>query len=270
VAPISIFSREKGGWLLTTFDDDSLQDDPERWLSTAAQTLRHYLAERGASFFADLVRSVALLPAEIEDGLWELVAAGLVTADGFDNLRALIDPRRRRAEGRERARRPRYVSGRWTLLRPAMSSNVSREECVDSVVRQLLRRYGLVFRDLLGRESLSLPWRDILVYLRRLEMRGEVRGGRFVSGFTGNQFALPEAVESLRAMRRSGGSGAYESEIKLSAADPLNLAGVILPGPRIPAAQTNYVVFRDGIPVRSGVSRETAPLLVETAERVGM
>ena len=174
------------------------------------------------------------------------MAAGLVTADGFDNLRALIDPRRRRAEGRERVRRPRYVSGRWTLLRPTMSSNVTRDERVDSVVRQLLRRYGLVFRDLLGRESVSLPWRDLLVHLRRLEMRGEVRGGRFVSGFTGDQFALPEAVESLRAMRRSDKAAGQGIDIKLSAADPLNLAGVILPGPRIPATQAKYVVFRDG------------------------
>ncbi len=266
VAPISIFPREDGGWLLAAFGDESSQDDPERWLSTAAQTLRHYLAERGASFFADLVRSTALLPAEVEDGLWELVAAGLVTADGFDNLRALIDPRRRRAEGRERMRRPRYVSGRWTLLRPAMSSNVTRDECVDGVARHLLRRYGLVFRDLLGRESVSLPWRDILVHFRRLEMRGEVRGGRFVSGFTGDQFALPEAVESLRTMRRSDRASGQGTDIKLSAADPLNLVGVILPGPRIPATQTNYVVFRDGMPVRSGAVKDPVPIAPETAK----
>jgi ATP-dependent Lhr-like helicase len=266
VAPISIFPRDDAGWLLTTFCDDSTQDDPARWLSAVAQTLRHYLVERGASFFADLVRSTALLPAEVEDGLWELVAAGLVTADGFDNLRALIDPRRRRAEGRERIRRPRYVSGRWTLLRPTTSSNVTREECVDSVVRQLLRRYGLVFRDLLGRESISLPWRDMLIHFRRLEMRGEVRGGRFVSGFTGDQFALPEAVESLRAMRRSGRADGQGIDIKLSAADPLNLAGVILPGPRIPATQTNYVVFRDGIPVRSVALRDPIPIASGTNE----
>ena len=268
VAPISIFPREEGGWLLAASGDESSQDDPERWLSTAAQAVYRYLRERGASFFTDLVRSTALLPAEIEDGLWELVAAGLVTADGFDNLRALIDPRRRRAEGRERVRRPRYVSGRWTLLRPTMSSNVTRDERVDSVARQLLRRYGLVFRDLLGRESVSLPWRDILVHLRRLEMRGEVRGGRFVSGFTGDQFALPEAVESLRAMRRSDRAGGQGIDIKLSAADPLNLVGVILPGPRIPATQTNYVVFRDGIPVRSGARRDPVSSRVRKGTRV--
>jgi len=112
----------------------------------------------------------------------------------------------------------------------------------------LLRRYGIVFRDLLGRESLSLPWRDLLVQYRRMELRGEIRGGRFVSGFTGEQFALPEAVEALRLARRSPASG----EVMLSAADPLNLVGVILPGPRVPALPTNFVVFRDGVPVRSG------------------
>ena len=260
VAPISIFLREEGGWLLAASGDESSQDDPTRWLSTTAQAVYRYLRERGASFFTDLVRSTALLPAEMEDGLWELVAAGLVTADGFDNLRALIDPRRRRAEGRERVRRPRYVSGRWTLLRPTVSSTVTRDERVDSVARQLLRRYGLVFRDLLGRESVSLPWRDILVHLRRLEMRGEVRGGRFVNGFTGDQFALPEAVESLRAMRKSERAGGQGIDIKLSAADPLNLVGVILPGPRIPATQVNYVVFRNGIPVRSEAPRDPVPL----------
>ena len=128
---------------------------------------------------------------------------------------------------------------------------------MEQIARQLLRRYGVVFRDLLGRESLNLAWRDLLIQYRRMEFRGEIRGGRFVAGFTGDQFALPEAVESLRAMRKTT---APTQEIKLSAADPLNLVGVILPGPRVPAVPTNYIVFRDGIPIRSGTIRDEGSL----------
>jgi ATP-dependent Lhr-like helicase len=122
----------------------------------------------------------------------------------------------------------------------------------------LLRRYGVVFRDLLARESLVQSWRDLLVQYRRMELQGEIRGGRFVGGFTGEQFALPEAVESLRAMRKRNESGAAPHEIKLSASDPLNLAGVILPGPRVPAVPSNFVVFRDGSVVRAVLGREAA------------
>jgi ATP-dependent Lhr-like helicase len=124
------------------------------------------------------------------------------------------------------------------------------------VARQLLRRYGVVFRDVLARESLAQSWRDLLVQYRRMEMAGEARGGRFVSGFTGEQFALPEAVESLRAMRNKGISPGTGHEVKLSATDPLNLAGVILPGPRIPSVPTNFLVFRDGALVRTVIGRQ--------------
>jgi ATP-dependent Lhr-like helicase len=123
---------------------------------------------------------------------------------------------------------------------------------VEQAARQFLRRYGVVFRDLLARESLSPPWRDLLVQYRRLEFQGEIRGGRFVDGFVGEQFALPEAVESLRAMRRERTDRAVTHEIRLSAADPLNLAGVILPGPRVPSSPSNYVLFRNGVPIRTG------------------
>jgi len=123
------------------------------------------------------------------------------------------------------------------------------------VARQLLRRYGVVFRDLLVRESLVQSWRDLLVQYRRMELQGEIRGGRFVSGVTGEQFALPEAVESLRAARKRNEPGAASHDIKLSASDPLNLAGVILPGPRVPAVPSNFVVFRDGIVVRAVQAR---------------
>lgn len=272
IAPISLFPREDSDWLLNAFTDGvSARLDPDTQLSTVAQHLRHALQQQGASFFADLVRMTDHLPTEVENGLWELVAAGLVTADGFDNLRALMDPHRRRAEGRGRARRPRHAAGRWSLLRVASWSMVNGQwssaqdqainyppsaiSSVEPIARQLLRRYGVVFRDLLARESLVQSWRDLLIQYRRMEMAGEIRGGRFVSGFTGEQFALPEAVESLRAMRKKKGSYGTEQEIRLSATDPLNLAGVILPGPRVPAVPTNFLIIRDGALVRTVIGR---------------
>jgi ATP-dependent Lhr-like helicase len=271
VAPISIFPREESEWLRDVFHDDAASNGPDPFaqLSSVAQDLRRTLHERGASFFTDLVRMTNHLPTEVEEGLWELVAAGLVTADGFDNLRALMDPRRRRAEGRERSRRPRHSAGRWALLRRTISHLAStpttqrsapstQHSHTELVAHQLLRRYGVVFRDLLGREALALSWRDLLVQYRRMELQGEIRGGRFVNGFTGEQFALPEAVESLRAVRKRNESGAASHDIKLSASDPLNLAGVILPGPRVPAVPSNFVVFRDGAVVRAVLGREAA------------
>jgi ATP-dependent Lhr-like helicase len=258
VAPISLFPREDSTWLLDVFQTGLWHGpDPFAALSAVAQNVREVLQQRGASFFADLVQATGHLPAEVEGGLWELVAAGLVTADGFDNLRALMNPRRRRAEGLERLRRPRHAAGRWSLLRTGSSISARTGEelrsvpaSTEKVARQLLRRYGVVFRDLLGREVLVQSWRDLLVVYRRLELAGEVRGGRFVSGFVGEQFALPEAVEALRAMRKTTG-GATAAEIKLSACDPLNLAGVILPGARVPAVPSTFIIFRDGVPVRT-------------------
>ena len=249
VAPISLFPREEGWWLLDALRDDlHAGPDPYAALSPVAQNLRRALSERGASFFADLVGATGHLAAEVEGGLWELVAAGLVTADGFDNLRALMDPRRRRAEGRERNRRPRHAAGRWSLLRPSQQRAEQRELVNERVARQMLRRYGVVFRDLLAREVLVQSWRDLLVVYRRMELKGEVRGGRFVSGFVGEQFAVPEAVEALRAMKKR--QAAAPAEIKLSACDPLNLSGVILPGPRVPAVPSTFIYFNDGLPAR--------------------
>ena len=258
VAPISLFPREDSSWLLDVFQTGLWHGpDPFAALSAVAQNVREVLQQRGASFFADLVQATGHLPAEVEGGLWELVAAGLVTADGFDNLRALMNPRRRRAEGLERLRRPRHAAGRWSLLRTGSSISARTGEelrsvpaSTEKVARQLLRRYGVVFRDLLAREVLVQSWRDLLVVYRRLELAGEVRGGRFVSGFVGEQFALPEAVEALRAMRKTTG-GATAADIKLSACDPLNLAGVILPGARVPAVPSTFIIFRDGVPVRT-------------------
>jgi ATP-dependent Lhr-like helicase len=258
MAPISVFPRDERDWLLAVINSDvaGAGPDPFAQLSVVAQDVRRALQQQGASFFNDLVRITHHLPTEVEQGLWELVAAGFVTADGFDNLRSLMDPHRRRAEGRERARRPRHAVGRWSLLRPVLSqsSALSPQHLDDALVaRQLLRRCGVVFRDLLARESLVQSWRDLLVQYRRMEMVGEVRGGRFVSGFTGEQFALPEAVDALRAIRKAGVSSSHE--VKLSATDPLNLAGVILPGPRVAAVPTNFLVLRDGVVIRTVLGR---------------
>jgi ATP-dependent Lhr-like helicase len=222
VAPISIFLRQDAEWLL---DASALLS--EESLSHPAREILRQLIERGASFFNDLVRGTGRLPSEVEDGLWELVAAGLVTADGFENLRSLVDPKRRRGEGRGRTARPRHAAGRWALL-PRPPEGVPSTE---AYVRQLLERWGVVFRDLMARETLAPAWRDLLPVLRRMEARGEIRGGRFTAGFIGEQFALPEALDLLRAVRRSPGSDGIE----VAATDPLNLAGIILPGARVSA-----------------------------------
>jgi ATP-dependent helicase Lhr and Lhr-like helicase len=280
VAPISLFPREQGAWLLAAFGREgrALVSDPLAGLSDVACNLSRALREGGASFFADLMGRTGHLSSEVENGLWELVAAGLVTADGFDNLRALMDPHRRRAEGRGRARRPRHATGRWSLLRTAITlpdastpqhlAPGMQHVLAGQVARQLLRRYGVVFRDLLGRETLALSWRDLLVQYRRMELQGEVRGGRFVSGFTGEQFALPEAVESLRAMRKRSEASVPIHDIKLSASDPLNLAGLILPGPRVPAVPSNFVVFKDGIIVRTVIGRGGEAERIDRAQMV--
>lgn len=285
-APISLFPREQAAWLLGAFGEGAPLADAG--LSAVAQDLQRVLQARGACFYTDLVNATGHLKAQVEDGLWELVAAGIVTADGFDNLRALMDPQRRRAEGRGRLRRPRHAAGRWALLRsagpsitaghPSSDATSARTTSLDTardpelvegpssalhgerVARQLLRRYGVVFRDLLARESLALSWRDLLVQYRRLELQGEVRGGRFVTGFTGEQFALPEAVDALRGMRKAGLDGTPMPEVRLSAADPLNLSGIILPGARVPAFASQVVIFRNGLPV---AARDAAPLLLE-------
>jgi ATP-dependent Lhr-like helicase len=268
LAPISLFPREEAAWLLNAAGPAGLPG-PAPALTPVAEDIRRALLQHGASFFSDLVRVTGHLASEVENGLWELVAAGLVTADGFDSLRALLDPRRRRGEGGQRGRRPRHGAGRWALLQRAIRPQAGATDPVEPVARQLLRRYGVVFRDLLGRDSLAPAWRDLLMQYRRLELRGEVRGGRFVSGFTGEQFALPEAVESLRLLRRAPAGGRTPHEVRICGADPLNLIGLLLPGPRVPATPSTYIVFRDGLPVRTGAARDLdhpVPAVTETAE----
>ncbi len=224
-APIAIFLRESAEWLAPR-DPDAKSPT----LSHAAREVLTEIEQRGASFFADLVRATGRLASEVEDGLWELVAAGLVTADGFENLRSLVDPKRRRGEGRGRLARPRHAAGRWALVRHSGNAVTSEARAL-AFADQLLARWGVLFRDLLARESLAPPWRDLLPVLRRKEAQGEIRGGRFVSGFSGEQFARPEALDLVRAIRRSAQDP--EEQLDVANSDPLNLAGIILPGPRV-------------------------------------
>jgi ATP-dependent helicase Lhr and Lhr-like helicase len=255
VAPITFFVRDDSDWMQPRLGND--EQNFERVLSEGARSVLEFLRRRGASFFADIVRGTERLKAEIETALWELVAAGMVTADGFENLRSLINPRRRNATGTPKLTRPRHTGGRWSLLYPGEGAD--RSKVVEATCWMLLRRYGVVFRETLARESNLPKWRELLIAFRRLEDRGEVRGGRFVNGFLGEQFALPKAVESLRAMRNLPSSGEI---VTISAADPLNLVGFIVPGERVPAISGKYVSFRDGIAVEDG---ERSSALLEAA-----
>ncbi len=253
VAPIAFFVREDADWMQPHHRDED--DSTASFLSPVARELLELMKQRGALFFPDMVRATQRLKAEVETGLWELVAAGLVTADGFENLRALIAPRTssngRAASGMARSgimgfgvaktRRPRHAAGRWCLMH---MEGTDRDRNVEACCWMLLRRYGVVFRDLLARETNLPRWRELQIGLRRLEDRGEVRGGRFVDGFMGEQFALPVAVESVRASRKLPMNG---QRVVLAAADPLNLVGIIVPGERIPAISGRTVAFRDGV-----------------------
>jgi len=272
-APLALMLRRDAGWLRAAA---AVSQAEQPVLGPLAERVRETLATQGASFLSDLVNGMDLAPSDIEDALWELVGAGIATADGFASLRVLVDrkrgevkslfdrtvaandlpPVRKWQEAIKRARqrdhhRPGHAlrslptaAGRWSLL-PATSTTAIDAE---ASARQLLHRYGVVFRDLLARESSLPPWRELLVALRRLEARGEIRGGRFVTGFVGEQFALPEALDELRAARNPG-SGACV--VRLAATDPLNLVGILSPGPRVPAIVGNALLFLDGQAVAS-------------------
>jgi ATP-dependent Lhr-like helicase len=230
-------------------------------LSGTAERIRGFLAASGASFFDDVVSGLRLVRAEAENALGELVAAGAVTSDAFAGIRALIVPATVRARGHERRQRRGNASfgmehaGRWSLLASGTATEPSGTDrssasggtdFVEAVARTLLRRYGVVLRRVIEREDDLPPWRELLRSLRTLEARGEIRGGRFVAGFSGEQYALPEAVEALRALRRAPKTGVL---VSLSAADPLNLIGILTPGERVPALASNRVLYRDGVPV---------------------
>ena len=238
VAPLALFLRDDAKRLLSPASNQvPLLSHPARDVLTA-------LESHGASFFNELVRATGRLASEVEDGLWELVAAGLVTGDGFENVRALIDPKRRRGEGRGRSARPRHAAGRWALLN---RSEVATE--IEFFAGLLLDRWGVVFRDMLSRETLAPAWRDLLQVYRRMEARGEIRGGRFVGGFVGEQFARPEALDLLRHLRRSAKTG---EQLEIAPADPLNLSGIVLPGPRTGALTQVPLRLLDGVPQAVG------------------
>ncbi|HUF49798.1 MAG TPA: DEAD/DEAH box helicase [Longimicrobiales bacterium] len=221
-------------------------------LSSGAAVVREVLAQRGALFFHELVSACGMLPTQVEAALAELVAAGAATADSLTGLRALLVPEHKRASfgghSRRRGSTAAYSvahAGRWSLLRAA--TNVDERSIIEQRARALLRRYGVVFRRLIARESSAPSWRDLVMVYRRMEARGELRGGRFIAGMAGEHFALPEAVGLLRNVRRDRPTGAL---VAISASDPLNLVGIITPElERVSALARNRIVYRDGAPV---------------------
>ncbi|MGE5269396.1 MAG: ATP-dependent DNA helicase, partial [Thiohalocapsa sp.] len=245
--PIALLARRHAAlWAALSPMPDAEQAGPQ------AQSVLRVLREHGASFFDELVEGTRLLRPQVEAALAELVALGLVTSDSFAGLRALLMPADRRRSRRRRSFFGMEDSGRWVLARrrpSAGAAEAAREaaEAVEHLARSLLRRYGVVFWRLLEREAAWLPpWRDLLRVYRRLEARGEIRGGRFVAGFAGEQFALPEAIGMLRETRRKPHSGEW---ISVSGADPLNLVGILTPPPKLAALTGNRVLYRDGLPV---------------------
>jgi ATP-dependent Lhr-like helicase len=244
--PITLALRRDLPALLDAARGDAMPEPPN---AGAASAVHDALKEHGALFFDDLLAATRMLPVQLEEALWDLVGRGLVTADGFAPLRQIMTPKRASRERRHGRtglqRRGVGPQGRWSLVR-RFGTRAHADELAEHAGMQLLARYGVVFRDLVAREHLGIAWRDIVRALRRQEARGVVRGGRFVAGFVGEQYALPEAVDALRRVRRQERTDAI---VRLSAADPLNLAGVITPGPRVSALHTNAVTFRDGLPV---------------------
>ena len=228
---------------------------PSTWtepnLGGPAARVHKALRDKGALFFVDLVRETGLLRTQVEDALGELVARGLVTADSYSGLRTLIQPSNRRPgfapKYRPRRRRDGAgvdSAGRWSLVgRDAVEPDY---EALEHLAYTLLHRYGVVFRRILEREDVLPSWRELLYVFRRLEARGEIRGGRFVEGSAGEQYALPEAADALKRIRKTEKDGDH---VALSAADPLNLVGIVLPGERVPAVTNNRILFRDGLPV---------------------
>jgi ATP-dependent Lhr-like helicase len=232
-------------------------------LTSKAKAVADVIKEFGASFFDEIVQHAGILPTEAEEALAELVAVGLVNSDSFAGLRVLLMPRGRRGKSNSHTSRQRRRTalfgmsdaGRWALVRrPSAASADQKEQVVEQVVRTLLRRWGVIFWKLLAREAQWLPpWREILMCCRRLEARGEIRGGRFVAGFSGEQYAMPEAVGLLREIRRRPPTQQY---LSVSAADPLNLKGIITPGPRLASLAGNRLLYQDGVPLAAYAAGE--------------
>jgi ATP-dependent helicase Lhr and Lhr-like helicase len=283
-SPIALYQRENlRHWLVLTEANSAME------LSVASRTLFDTLADGGALFFTELVRRGGLLPSQVEEALSQLAGLGLVTSDSFDGLRALLVPSNKRPTfGRNIGKRRRKTNlasiefaGRWSLLRTDVASRTlgnraesSRDAAVEKFARVLLHRYGVVFRRLLERESFPVTWYELGRIYRRWEARGEIRGGYFVGGIGGEQFALPEAIGLLRSVRKATANGEL---IALSAADPLNLQGILTPGARIGALTGNRILFLEGLPIaalEAGEIRKLADapvpdLQIETALKVG-
>jgi ATP-dependent Lhr-like helicase len=261
--PVTFALREDLPWLLAAARGDAIATEP---VHGPARDVLDALRARGAMFHSDLRSATGRLPVEVEEGLWDLVARGIVTADGFQAVRSLLSARqawKRRQRHEQRARSGARLApawreggeGRWALLPTGgPDDETDKETLAEAVAGQLLARWGVVFWDLMARENLALPWREVVWALRRLEARGVVRGGRFVTGPSGEQYALPEAVEELRRIRRQERKGQI---IQLNAADPLNLVGIILPGARVAAVRTNSISYRDGTPVTDAIAPAT-------------
>jgi ATP-dependent helicase Lhr and Lhr-like helicase len=279
MAPVTFFVREDALWMDMCLEQRQIPETAlNACLSDLAAKTRSVLGACGAMFLGDLVRILNTPQEDVCRALWELVAAGLVTADGFDSLRVLVDPRRKAvltSPVKARAAQKRNPSGRWSLMGnhavahqmlDVQADAERREEQTESACWMLLRRYGVVFRDVLAREQTSPGWRELLRLFRRLEARGEVRGGRFLSGFGGEQFALPEAVESLRATSRElAGPQSLPQTVTVAAADPLNMVGVIVPGERVPSVPGKSVSYLGGVALSADVAEpvpEGAPAIV--------
>ncbi|WP_447803646.1 DEAD/DEAH box helicase [Pseudomonas serbica] len=258
--PIVLLPRNRVGlW------NDLTEQTPVSELSPKTQKVHAALSQHGALFFDELIHEAHLLRTELEIALQELVGAGLVNADSFAGLRALITPASKRQQRSSRRGRGAFVggmddAGRWALLRRAVTAPVvdnprptpTPTDTLEHIAMTLLRRYGVVFWRLLEREADWLPsWRELLRTFHRLEARGEIRGGRFVSGLAGEQFALPEAIPLLREVRRRPHDG---SLVAVCGVDPLNLAGTLLPGAKVPALASNRLVYRDGLPAAAEIA----------------
>ncbi|MBV9660700.1 MAG: hypothetical protein JO337_06045, partial [Acidimicrobiales bacterium] len=252
--PISVVFRSDLSWLLAAVrsgaDAPEVPEPAEGEMSRVLEVL----SRRGACFPVELVAATRCRPADVERALWEGVARGLVMCDGFEAIRARVSAApaparaRRFSPGLRPARPTARSAGRWALVPDAALADVELDghDLAETVAEQLLHRWGVVFRDLATRDSLRIPWREVLWALRRLEDRGLVRGGRFVAGFSGEQYALPDAVEQLEAVRHTPRSGL---RVTVNATDPLNLVGTIIPGQTVPAVRTGSVTYVDGIPL---------------------
>jgi ATP-dependent Lhr-like helicase len=261
--PLTLVLREDLGWLLQAHRSEPVDAEP---VSRLAESILGLMDGRGALFHSEVVALLGERPVDVESGLWELVAHGRVGADGFQALRSLLGARAgwSRARSERRARRGLRrgladgatggAEGRWSVV-PDRAPIEDLDGLAEAIAEQLLVRWGIVFRDVVLRENLALPWREIVWALRRLEARGVIRGGRFVSGFTGEQFALPKALETLARVRRKPRTG---ERIVISGSDPLNLVGILTPGNRVPAVQSKRVSFVDGLPIESDPPERSA------------